>query len=157
MPSPNTAEGIVLSCVIRKAENAVGIKKIGEREGHYSFGRLRSLSLNKTGKMSEQIEESIARVIEEGNALCESPTYSGLKSYREVLREVIGLYISQKYLRSERTQWQAFGKMDVYASLRRMDTVLGELSDDIRTGKVSRSRVEERQGKLLELLEKVFR
>ena len=157
MPSLNMAEGIVLSCVIRKAVNAVSIKKIGEREGHYSFGRLRSLSLNKTGKMSGEVEESIARIIEEGKTLCESPTYSGLKSYREVLREVIGLYISQKYLRCERTQWQAFGRLDVYASLRRMDVILGEMGDDIRTGKVSRSRIEDRQNKLLELLEKVFR
>lgn len=107
--------------------------------------------------MTAQVEESITRIIEEGRLLSESPTYSGLKSYREVLREIVGLYISQKYLLCERTQWQAFGKLDVYASLCKMDTILGELSDDIREGKVSRSRIESRQDKVLELLEKVFR
>lgn len=141
----------------RKAEGAVGIKKIGDREGHYSFGRLRSLSLGKNGKMSVQVEESIARIIEQGQELCEAPTYSGLKSYREVIREVVGLYISQKYTHSERTEWTAFGKKNVYESLRKMDKILSELGEDIRTGKVARSRITERQDKLYEQLEKVFK
>lgn len=135
----------------------MSIKKIGEREGHYSFGRLRSLSLGKNEKMSVQVEEAITRIIEQGETLCESPTYSGLKSYREVIREVIGLYISQKYLNCERTEWQAFGKLDIYESLRKMDAVLAELGEDVRTGKATRSRIEERQEKLHALLEKVFR
>lgn len=135
----------------------MGIKKIGEREGHYSFGRLRSLSLGKSGKLSVQVDESIARIIEQGKKLCEAPTYSGLKAYREVIREVVGLYISQKYIHSERTEWLAFGKLNVYESLRKMDKILGEMSEDIRTGKVARSRITERQDRLYEQLEKVFK
>ena len=135
----------------------MNIKKIGDREGHYSFGRLRSLSLGKSGKMSVQVEESIARIVEQGQELCDTPTYSGLKSYREVIREVVGMYISQKYTHSERTEWMAFGKRNIYESLRKMDKILGELSEDIRTGKVARSRITDRQEKLYEQLEKVFR
>lgn len=135
----------------------MSIKKIGDREGHYSFGRLRSLSLGKSGKMSVQVEESIARIVEQGQDLCEAPTYSGLKAYREVIREVVGLYISQKYTRSERTEWSAFGKQNIYEALRKMDKILGELSEDIRTGKVGRTRINERQDSLYEQLEKVFK
>lgn len=135
----------------------MGIKKIGEREGHYSFGRLRSLSSGKSEKMSVQVDESIARIIEQGKELCEAPTYSGLKSYREVIREVVGLYISQKYLHSERTEWLAFGKLNVYEALRKMDKILGELHEDIREGKIAHSRIIERQDRLYEQLEKVFR
>ncbi len=135
----------------------MGIKKIGEREGHYSFGRLRSLSLGKSGKMSVQVDESIARIIEQGKELCEAPTYSGLKAYREVIREVVGLYISQKYLHCERTEWLAFGKKNIYESLRKMDKILGEMNEDIRTGKVARTRIAERQERLYEQLEKVFK
>ena len=135
----------------------MSIKKIGDREGHYSFGRLRSLSLGKSGKMSVQVEESIARIVEQGQDLCEAPTYSGLKAYREVIREVVGLYISQKYTHSERTEWSAFGKQNIYEALRKMDKILGELSEDIRTGKVGRTRINERQDRLYEQLEKVFK
>lgn len=135
----------------------MSIKKIGDREGHYSFGRLRSLSLGKSGKMSVQVEESIARIVEQGQDLCEAPTYSGLKAYREVIREVVGLYISQKYTHSERTEWSAFGKQNIYEALRKMDKILGELSEDIRTGKVGRTRINERQDSLYEQLEKVFK
>lgn len=135
----------------------MSIKKIGDREGHYSFGRLSSLSLGKSGKMSVQVEESIARIVEQGQDLCEAPTYSGLKAYREVIREVVGLYISQKYTHSERTEWSAFGKQNIYEALRKMDKILGELSEDIRTGKVGRTRINERQDSLYEQLEKVFK
>ena len=135
----------------------MSIKKIGDREGHYSFGRLRSLSLGKSGKMSVQVEESIARIVEQGQDLCEAPTYSGVKAYREVIREVVGLYISQKYTHSERTEWSAFGKQNIYEALRKMDKILGELSEDIRTGKVGRTRINERQDSLYEQLEKVFK
>jgi uncharacterized protein YaaR (DUF327 family) len=143
--------------LFRKAESAVAIKKIGDREGHYSFGRLRSLSFGKSGKMSVQVEESIARIVEQGQELCEAPTYSGLKSYREVIREVVGMYISQKYTHCERTEWSAFGKKNIYEALRKMDKILSELSEDIRTGKVAHSRITERQDRLYEQLEKVFR
>lgn len=131
------------------------IRKIGERDGHYSFGRLRSLK--KTKQVSEQVEDKLARVIEQGEILCDSPTYSGLKTYREVLREVVGLYISQKYLQSERSQWLAFGKLNIYQTLRKLDVVLAELADDIRTGKVSHSRIMERQDKIHALLEDILR
>lgn len=131
------------------------IRKIGSRDGHYSFGRLRASV--KTKQTSEQVEDKLARVIEQGEVLCESPTYSGLKTYREVLREVVGLYISQKYLQSERAEWQSFGKRGIYETLRKLDAVLGELADDIRTGKVSKMRVMERQDKIHILLEDVLR
>lgn len=131
------------------------IRKIGSRDGHYSFGRLRSRG--KTKQVSEQVEDKLARVIEQGEILCESPTYSGLKTYREVLREVVGLYISRKYLQSERAEWQSFGKLGIYATLRRLDQVLSELADDIRTGKVSQSRIAARQDKIHALLEDVLR
>ena len=107
--------------------------------------------------MSVQVEESIARIVEQGQDLCEAPTYSGLKAYREVIREVVGLYISQKYTHSERTEWSAFGKKNIYEALRKMDKILGELSEDIRTGKVGRTRINERQDRLYEQLEKVFK
>lgn len=131
------------------------IRKIGERDGHYSFGRLRARG--KTKQTSEQVEDKLARVIEQGEVLCETPTYSGLKTYREVLREVVGLYISQKYLQSERVEWQAFGKLGIYTALRRLDAVLADLADDIRTGKVTQSRLLERQEKIHALLEDVLR
>lgn len=107
--------------------------------------------------MSEQVEDKLARVIEQGEVLCESPTYSGLKTYREVLREVVGLYISKKYLQSERAEWQSFGRLGIYETLRRLDQVLSELADDIRTGKVSQSRIAARQDKIHALLEDVLR
>lgn len=131
------------------------IRKIGSRDGHYSFGRLRSRG--KAKQVSEQVEDKLARVIEQGEILCESPTYSGLKTYREVLREVVGLYISKKYLQSERAEWQSFGRLGIYETLRRLDQVLSELADDIRTGKVSQSRIVARQDKIHALLEDVLR
>ena len=66
--------------------------------------------------------------------LTNTPTYDELKSYRSLMRNVVGTVVSQMYAVNTQAGWDRMGRQKVYTTVRKIDRELESMAEKIRLG-----------------------
>lgn len=98
--------------------------------GHFSSDLLK----NQEGQSLERMTELLAAIDTHGKRLSETPTYSELRQYREVVRQFVGEAVGRMYSLSSQQGWDRSGRQKVYTIIKKVDTTLESLSEDVRQG-----------------------
>ncbi|HML89323.1 MAG TPA: YaaR family protein [Methylomusa anaerophila] len=82
----------------------------------------------------ERLKTMLAQIDEGGRRLSVTPTYSELKSYRELVRTFIGEAVGRMYTLESRTGWDRQGRHKMFSLIRKIDDKLAEMAEDVRIG-----------------------
>lgn len=109
-------------------------REIGTRTdkslGHFASDLLK----NQDGQSRERMTELLKAIDLHGKQLSDTPTYSELKQYREVVRQFIGEAVGRMYSLSSQQGWDRSGRQKVYTIIKKVDSTLESLSEDVRQG-----------------------
>ncbi|WP_425059632.1 hypothetical protein SCACP_02240 [Sporomusa carbonis] len=83
---------------------------------------------------TERLQALLTEIDESGRRLSHMPTYSELKSYRELVRKFIGEAVSRMYTLESRAGWDRHGRQKMFTTIRQIDEKLAEMAEDIRSG-----------------------
>lgn len=98
--------------------------------GHFASDLLK----NQDGQSRERMTELLQAIDYHGKRLSETPTYSELKQYREVVRQFVGEAVGRMYSLSSQQGWDRSGRQKVYTIIKKVDSTLESLSEDVRQG-----------------------
>ncbi|WP_378951268.1 YaaR family protein [Pelosinus sp. sgz500959] len=98
--------------------------------GHFASDLLK----NQDGQSRERMTELLKAIDYHGKQLGETPTYSELKQYREVVRQFVGEAVGRMYSLSSQQGWDRSGRQKVYTIIKKVDATLESLSEDVRQG-----------------------
>jgi len=98
--------------------------------GHFASDLLK----NQDGQSRERMTALLAAIDHHGERLGEVPTYSELKKYREVVRQFIGEAVGRMYTLSSQQGWDRSGRQKMYTIIKKVDTTLESISEDVRQG-----------------------
>ena len=98
--------------------------------GHFASDLLK----NQDGKSREKMMELLKAIDYHGKRLGETPTYSELRQYREVVRQFVGEAVGRMYSLSSQQGWDRSGRQKVYTIIKKVDTTLESISEDVRQG-----------------------
>jgi uncharacterized protein YaaR (DUF327 family) len=110
-------------------EREIGVRA-DKSLGHFASDLLK----NQDGQSRERMTELLTAIDHHGKRLGEVPTYSELKKYREVVRQFIGEAVGRMYSLSSQQGWDRSGRQKVYTIIKKVDTTLESLSEDVRQG-----------------------
>jgi uncharacterized protein YaaR (DUF327 family) len=113
--------------VVAEHENGVKSEKMGENFNSELFKTQDKQSLDR-------MNELLDKITEQGKKLGLVPTYSELKTYRELVRGFIGEAVSRMYTMEKNTGWDGQGRHKMYTIIRKIDDTLAEMTEDIRSG-----------------------
>lgn len=113
--------------VVSEHENGVKSEKTGENFNSELFKTQDKQSLDR-------MNELLDKITEQGKKLGLVPTYSELKTYRELVRGFIGEAVSRMYTMEKNTGWDGQGRHKMYTIIRKVDDTLAEMTEDIRSG-----------------------
>lgn len=102
-----------------------------EKTGDYFAADLLKTQQNQS---TERLQALITQIDESGRRLSQMPTYSELKSYRELIRKFIGEAVSQAYTLESRAGWDRHGRQKLFTTIRKIDEQLAGLTEDVRVG-----------------------
>ncbi|MBP2645461.1 MAG: hypothetical protein H6Q75_901 [Firmicutes bacterium] len=127
-----------------------GAKTIADREAPGKVENSNSLFSsellkNQEAMSNERLQALLDKITSQGKNLSEVPTYSELKTYRELVRSFLGEVVSRAYVVQSDVGWDRQGRQKVYSVIKDIDKHLTALAEDIRTG----------QGRQLDILAKV--
>ncbi|MDR3592678.1 MAG: YaaR family protein [Negativicutes bacterium] len=100
---------------------------------------------NQDALSQERLSSLMEQITAQGKKLGEVPTYSELKSYRELVRSFLGEIVGRAYAHQSQTGWDRQGRQKMYSTIKEIDHQLAELAEDVRQG----------QGRQLEILAKL--
>lgn len=90
---------------------------------------------DQQGSMSmAQLEELLKKIDEQGARLTQTPTYDELKSYRNLVKNFVGEAVSRMYSMHTQSGWDRMGRQKAYTTVRKIDTKLEEMAEQIRLG-----------------------
>ena len=90
---------------------------------------------DQQGSMTkEQLEELLKKIDEQGARLTQTPTYDELKSYRNLVKNFVGEAVSRMYSMHTQSGWDRMGRQKAYTTVRKIDTKLEEMAEQIRLG-----------------------
>ncbi|MBP2629712.1 MAG: hypothetical protein H6Q70_340 [Firmicutes bacterium] len=106
-----------------------------------------STELKKSqGELStEHLNELLDKIDEQGAKLTETPTYTELKNYRELIKTFIGEAVSRMYTMQSKTGWDRQGRQKAYTTVRNVDKVLSDMAEDIRLGQANKLNIVAKQ------------
>jgi uncharacterized protein len=102
-----------------------------EKTGDYFASDL--LKTQET-QSTERLQTLMTQIDESGRRLSQMPTYSELKSYRELVRKFIGEAVSRAYSLEARAGWDRHGRQKLYTTIKKVDEKLAEMTEDVRVG-----------------------
>lgn len=100
----------------------------------------------------EHLNDLLNEIDEQGAKLTETPTYSELKSYRELIKSFIGEAVSRMYTMQTKTGWDRQGRQKVYTTVKQVDRVLSDMAEDIRLGQATKLNIVAKQDAIRGLL-----
>lgn len=113
---------------------AVSERETGNRTdkslGHFASDLLK----NQDGQSRERMTALLTAIDNQGKKLGEVPTYSELRKYREVVRQFIGEAVGRMYTLQSQQGWDRSGRQKVYTIIKKVDSTLESLSEDVRQG-----------------------
>ena len=83
------------------------------------------------------MNELLEKIDKQGAKLTQTPTYSELKSYRDLVKTFVGEAVSRMYTINSQTGWDRQGRQKVYTTIKKVDSVLESMTEDIRTGQAT--------------------
>lgn len=102
----------------------------------------------KDDQSRERLNALMQQITDQGKRLGQVPTYSELKTYRELVRKFIGEAVGNMYNLQSQTGWDRHGRQKMYTVIRQVDDKLAELTEDVRQG-------QERQLAIMEKLDAI--
>lgn len=93
----------------------------------------------------ERLNELFKKIEEQGARLTETPTYSELKSYRELVKTFVGEAVSRMYATQRQAGWDRQGRQKVYTTVKKIDETLESMTEDIRTGQATKLNIVAKQ------------
>lgn len=102
-----------------------------EKSGDYFAADL--LKSQET-QSTERLQTLMTQIDESGRRLSQMPTYSELKSYRELVRKFIGEAVARSYSLDARAGWDRHGRQKLYTTIRKVDDKLAQMAEDVRVG-----------------------
>jgi uncharacterized protein YaaR (DUF327 family) len=82
----------------------------------------------------DRMNDLFAKITDQGKKLGLVPTYTELKTYRELIRGLIGEAVSRMYTMEKKTGWDGQGRHKMYTIIKKVDDKLAEMTEDIRSG-----------------------
>lgn len=102
----------------------------------------------KDNQSKDRLNALMQQITDQGKRLGQVPTYSELKTYRELVRKFIGEAVGNMYNLQSQTGWDRHGRQKMYTVIRQIDDKLAELTEDVRQG-------QERQLAIMEKLDAI--
>lgn len=82
----------------------------------------------------ERLNSLLDEITKQGQKLGQVPTYSELKTYRELISKFVGEAVARMYVLQSQTGWDRHGRQKMYTTIRKIDQTLAELTEDVRHG-----------------------
>lgn len=92
------------------------------------------LNRNKVAMSTEQLNLLMEKINEQGEKLTKTPTFTELKTYRDLVRKFVGEAVGQMYDVESKTGWDRRGRQKASTVVRKIDKHLEELTEDVRVG-----------------------
>ena len=109
-----------------------------------------SMALSKeAGQQTRQhLEELLGKIQQQGKRLGQTPTYSELKAYRELVKKFMSEAVGQMYDVESGSGWDRRGRQKSYTLVKKIDETLESLTEDVKLG-------QERQLAILEKMDSI--
>ena len=109
-----------------------------------------SMALSKeTGQQTRQhLEELLGKIEQQGKKLGQTPTFSELKAYRDLVKKFMAEAVGQMYDVDAGAGWDRRGRQKSYTLVKTIDATLEALTEDVRQG-------QERQLAILEKMDSI--
>ena len=110
------------------------------------------LSKNMDDNYRERMAELLEKINSQGARLSQNPTYSELRSYRNMVRNFVGEAVNRSYLLESRLGWDNRGRQKMYSVIKKVDDELAMLTEDVRVGQERQLSIMERLGAIRGML-----
>ena len=98
-------------------------------------GRFTAELAHSHEKMSKKrLDALLGEITAQGQRLSQTPTYAELKAYRTLISKFIGEAVEQMYTVEAQAGWDRHGRQKTYTTIKKVDTELSELTEDVRLG-----------------------
>ena len=92
------------------------------------------LLANQEKYSKDKLNALLEKIDKQGARLTETPTYSELKSYRDLVRTFVNEAVSNMYSLETQHGWDRQGRQKVYTIVKKIDDTLESMTEDIRSG-----------------------
>lgn len=92
------------------------------------------LARAKSDLSQEKLKELLDKITAQGKKLGQVPTYSELKTYRELVRAFLSETVSRAYTLESEAGWDRQGRQKIYTTVKKIDSELADLAEDVRFG-----------------------
>ncbi|MGI6092030.1 MAG: YaaR family protein [Negativicutes bacterium] len=86
------------------------------------------------GQSKDRLNSLLDQITKQGKRLGQVPTYSELKTYRELVRRFVGEAVGRMYSLHSNAGWDRHGRQKMYTIIRQIDEKLAGLTEDVRQG-----------------------
>jgi uncharacterized protein len=100
--------------------------------GQQSFSM--DLSKEEDQQVREHLTELLGKIQEQGKRLGSTPTFSELKSYRDLVKKFMSEAVGKMYDVEAGKGWDRRGRQKAYTLVKTIDATLESLTEDVRQG-----------------------
>ncbi len=100
----------------------------------------------------ERLNKLLEQITEQGSKLSQNPTYSELRSYRNMVRSFVGEAVNRSYTLEAKLGWDNRGRQKMYSIIKKVDDELAGLTEDVRIGQDRQLSIMERLGAIRGML-----
>lgn len=104
--------------------------KAEKSSSHFSADLLKT----QDGQSQERLNALLGEITEQGKKLGQVPTYSELRTYRELVRKFIGEAVGRMYSLQSQPGWDRQGRQKMYTIIKQVDHTLASMTEDVRVG-----------------------
>ncbi len=110
------------------------------------------LSKEADQQVRQHLEELLNKIQQQGKRLGQTPTFSELKSYRELVKKFMTEAVSQMYDVESGTGWDRRGRQKAYTLVKKVDETLESLTEDVKKGQESQLAILEKMDSIRGML-----
>lgn len=118
--------------------------KVGATSRQFSV----DLSKESDQQTRQRLEELLDKIQKQGKRLGQTPTYSELRSYRELVKKFMAEAVGQMYDVESGSGWDRRGRQKNFTLVKKVDETLEALTEDVKHG-------QERQLAILEKMDAI--
>lgn len=112
------------------ASDREGTSKTDKTGGHFASDLLKMKDENSQQRLNALLD----KITEQGQRLGQVPTYTELKTYRDLVRNFIGEAVGRMYTLQTKRGWDRQGRQKMYTIIKQVDHTLASLAEDVRQG-----------------------
>lgn len=107
-----------------------GVGKNEKLNNHFAS----DLLMHSDNQSKEKLNYLLEQITNQGKKLGQVPTYSELKTYRELVREFLGEAVGRMYTLQSHSGWDRQGRQKMYSTIKEIDKTMTALTEDVRLG-----------------------